>query len=82
MSRPSREPVEWRKDGKPLPKKLPEHVHVTEDKNGTVHRIVFDDVKEEDTGDYTITAEDVVSKGKIEMRSELDNFMRCKRHCN
>ncbi|VDL57414.1 unnamed protein product [Hymenolepis diminuta] len=72
LSRPSREKVEWRKDGKVLPKQMPEHVHVIEEKNGTVHRIVFDDVKVEDTGDYTIKAEDVISKGKMEMRSELN----------
>ncbi|VDO02495.1 unnamed protein product, partial [Rodentolepis nana] len=66
LSRPSREKVEWRKDGKVLPRQLTKHIHVTEEKDGTVHRIVFDDVKEEDTGDYTIQAEEVISKGKME----------------
>lgn len=70
LSRPAREKVEWRKDGKPMPEKMPEHVHIVEEENGTRHRIIFDDVKEEDIGEYTIKAEDVISKGKMEMRSK------------
>lgn len=70
LSRPSREPIKWTKNGKPMPG-LPKHASVEQDKNGTVHRIVFTGMQEEDLGEYTILAEEVTSKGKIEMRSKL-----------
>ncbi|VDK25505.1 unnamed protein product, partial [Taenia asiatica] len=68
LSRPSREKVQWKKDGKPLPDKMPSHIHVSEDKNATVHRIAFDEVKDEDVGEYSIKAEEAISKGKIEKK--------------
>ncbi|KAL5960612.1 Myosin light chain kinase smooth muscle, partial [Taenia solium] len=68
LSRPSRKKVQWTKDGKPLPDKMPSHIHVSEDKNATVHRIAFDEVKDQDVGEYSIKAEEAISKGKIEKK--------------
>lgn len=58
------------KDGKPLPETTPSHIHVSEENNSTVHRITFDEVKDEDVGEYSIKAEKATSKGKIEKKSK------------
>ena len=69
LSRAPREKVEWLKNGKPLGR-VPDRVRVEEDKNGTVHRIVFKTLDDEDLGTYTIRAEKLSSEAHVEMKGE------------
>lgn len=69
LSRVPREKVQWLKDGKPLGR-VPDRVRVEEDKKGTVHRIVFKTLEEEDLGTYTIRVEKLSSEAHVEMKGE------------
>ena len=70
LSRPPRDNVKWTKNGKEIPKETPSHMHIMEEKKSTIHRLVFDKVEDDDLGEYTISAEDKLSKGKLQMKGK------------
>uniref|UniRef100_A0A182ZZG7 Immunoglobulin I-set domain protein n=1 Tax=Echinostoma caproni TaxID=27848 RepID=A0A182ZZG7_9TREM len=67
LSRKPREKVQWLKDGKPLGR-LPDRVRVEEDANGTVHRVVFTSLQDEDLGQYTIRVEKLSGDARVDLR--------------
>ncbi|TGZ75266.1 hypothetical protein CRM22_000479, partial [Opisthorchis felineus] len=67
FSRAPREKVQWLKDGKPLGR-APERVRVEEDADGTVHRLFFQPLQDEDLGTYAIKVEKLVSEANVDMR--------------
>ncbi|OON14170.1 immunoglobulin domain protein [Opisthorchis viverrini] len=71
LSRTPQGKVQWLKDGKPL-SRLPDRVRIEEDSNGTVHRLVFHPLTEEDLGVYTIKADKISSEARVDMKSESD----------
>uniref|UniRef100_A0A5K3FZB1 TITIN n=1 Tax=Mesocestoides corti TaxID=53468 RepID=A0A5K3FZB1_MESCO len=68
LSRPPRSTRCWKRNGKPLPKQLPDYVKVLEDKDSTELGIIFKKVEDEDAGTYEIEVEGITSKGKIEIK--------------
>ncbi|THD17988.1 Titin [Fasciola hepatica] len=68
LSRKPREKVQWLKDGKPLSSRLPDHMRVEEDANGTVHRVIFTSLQDEDLGQYTIRVEKLSGDARVDLR--------------
>jgi hypothetical protein len=69
LSRAPGEKVQWLKNDKPLVR-IPDHVRVEEDKNGTVHRIVFKRLEEEDLATYRIEVGKLSSEAHVEMKGK------------
>lgn len=67
LSRAPIDKVEWLKDGKPLGRPSKRMV-VEQDNKGTVHRITFTSVTDEDLGVYTIRVEKLTSESRLEMK--------------
>ena len=69
LSRAPKDKVQWLKDGKPL-SRLPAHVRVEEDANGTVHRLIFDKLQDDDLATYSIKADKLTGEARVDMKSE------------
>ncbi|VEL18897.1 unnamed protein product [Protopolystoma xenopodis] len=66
LSRKSKDSVIWLKDGKPL--KTGKKIRLEEAQNGLLHRVILDQISEEDVGVYTIFAEKKSSTGNFDLK--------------
>lgn len=67
LSRTPLEKVQWLKEGKPFAL-VKNNVKIEEDKNGTVHCIVFNPFTEDDVGNYSICVEKVSSSCSVQLK--------------
>lgn len=70
LSRKPKEQPKWLRNGKPMPSRLPKGVTVEEEKQSTIHRVIFTELTDEDMGEYTLQVEKIISTGSIEMKGK------------
>ncbi|CAH8293327.1 unnamed protein product, partial [Schistosoma turkestanicum] len=69
LSRTPRDKIQWFKDGKALPSRLPSRIKVEELENGKVHRITFSPLTDEDLGVYSVKVENLTNEARVDMKS-------------
>ncbi|OON23522.1 hypothetical protein X801_00573 [Opisthorchis viverrini] len=67
LSRAPRDKVHWLKEGKPLGR-LPDRIRVEDDANGTIQRLAFQSLQDDDLGVYTIKVEKLSSEARLDMK--------------